>query len=449
MRPASLLLALLALSAGTAALDDGRACAQERRPAPAPGARADTTAVGDVRSDDAWRPERRFTIRRFGPGAGLDPARDDVEILAFEAAGQPPRRAAIGVRLGAADSAGIAVVAVTPDGPAARAGIAAGDRIVAVGGTSLRLAPGEDDDPLLARVPVRRLERAIAGRAPGAAVELRLRRDGRERTARVTTVAPGALRDLAAAPDAAAPDAAAPDAAAPDAAVPDAAAPWRGGARDAAELRRAADRMRAWRDSARAAAERRPALGLVLQATGSPRDTLGLLVARVTPGGPAERAGIVEGERVASVDGADVRVPRDEAGATAVGEARGARFTRELERKRPGDAVTLRLWGDGRWRTVEVRAGRASEVYPDRLVAVGPEGLLPGLPGLPRIAPFPPGAFREFDGTMPPVPPVPPIAPTPRVAPLPPGAPRIWLERAPGDRRRDLRLRVRQRSVDL
>jgi len=45
-------------------------------------------------------------------------------------------------------------------------------------------------------------------------------------------------------------------------------------------------------------------LGLSTGASTSARDTLGVLVSSVAPNGPAERAGIQEGDRIASVNGA-------------------------------------------------------------------------------------------------------------------------------------------------
>ena len=41
--------------------------------------------------------------------------------------------------------------------------------------------------------------------------------------------------------------------------------------------------------------------------TGSSRDTLGVFVMSVEDGGPAAKAGIEEGTRIASINGVDVR----------------------------------------------------------------------------------------------------------------------------------------------
>ena len=93
-----------------------------------------------------------------------------------------------------------------------------------------------------------------------------------------------------------------------------------------------------WRtDSAMA---KRAALGLELRATGTRRDTLGVFVEAVTPKGPAETAGIIEGDRIASINGTDLRVSAQDA----------------------GNRVTLRVYSGGRFRDVQVTAGKASDL---------------------------------------------------------------------------------------
>jgi hypothetical protein len=120
------------------------------------------------------------------------------------------------------------------------------------------------------------------------------------------------------------------------------------------------DRLRAERERERAA---RPVLGLDLQPSGSRRDTLGVLVTRVAEGGPAERAGVVEGDRVAAVNGVDLRVSRDDAGDGWVSSAKSSRFTREMQGARVGQPVELRVYSGGQFKTVRVSPARAEDVY--------------------------------------------------------------------------------------
>lgn len=332
---------------------------------------------------------REFERDRMSRPFGNGPARVRGFYFGFD---QEERRSVIGVLLGEADASGLRIARVTPDAPAARAGLEAGDQLVAVNGASLRVDRADVGDPLLAAVPARRLERAVGRLAPGSEVELRYVRDGRERAVRVRTVAPTALADGG------------PGAwRAPR-------GPDRGPDRDGGEFRTF--------NSAVA----RPVLGLTLGGTGSVRDTLGLFVSAVAPGGPAERAGVVEGDRVAALGSVDVRVPREERDTPEAADARRARFTRELGRLRPGDQVTLRLWSDGRWRTVTATVGRSGDVYrgaaafglngpvlsegfrSDLLRFAPPGALAPD--GVPEVR-----RFRTPQHLRAPLPPLPPEAP--------------------------------------
>lgn len=106
----------------------------------------------------------------------------------------------------------------------------------------------------------------------------------------------------------------------------------------------------------------RAALGLQLRATGTRRDTLGVFVEAVTPSGPAETAGIVEGERIAAINGVDVRssaVDLDDAYTSGLASHR---LTREVQKLKPGARVSIRVYSGGRFRDVQVVAGKAGDV---------------------------------------------------------------------------------------
>jgi S1-C subfamily serine protease len=314
-------------------------------------------------------------------------------------------RASLGVSLGAGDERGVRVLDVREGGPADRAGVEEGDRIVSVNGTSLTIPREDADDEALQDVGARRLTRTLRALKAGDQVTLVLARGSERRTVQVKTVAG---RELAA----------------DDFAVRRFPGGYVYG--DSAGRRSAEQRIRAWRDSLRADQERRPALGLSLQRSGSVRDTLGLFVTSITSGGPAERAGLVEGDRVAAINSVDVRVPREDVEDELVGRARNSRFTRELRKSKPGDDVTLRVWSEGRYRTVTVKVGRAADVFKNE------------------------GGFTFFgDGEArfplrAPMPPLPPLAPgrvewlrTPALMPTVPAAPRA--PRAPAPPVRTLR----------
>jgi hypothetical protein len=396
MRTLPFLLVALTLTAASGAHRDGRAGAQERpraRPAPAPDPEAQerrrvrVTEDGDVVEGDVVierEPGRVFVWRDGGV----------------------VRRAALGIELtpgSAADTLGVRVEAVAPGSAAERAGVEPGDRIVSVDGRDVRLPRADADDPEIGDLSARRIRRALEGVRPGDDVALELRRGRERRTVTVRAGAAGRPGTVGAFGMRAAPHGGALRA------MPGRARMRVGaGSADTVERRAWEERARSLRDSARARAERRPALGLVLQPTGAARDTLGLFVARVTTGGPAERAGIVEGDRIAAIDGVDVRVPREDVGDAVAAGAHGHRFTRELLRRSPGTEVTLRIWRGDAARTVTARLGNAADVFADQGgVAFG---------------------FGALDGV--PLPPLPPLAPRPRVAPmapLPPGADvQIW-----------------------
>ena len=129
---------------------------------------------------------------------------------------------------------------------------------------------------------------------------------------------------------------------------------------------------------------KRAALGLELRTTGTRRDTLGVFVEAVTPKGPAEDAGIIEGDRIAAINGVDLRT---QAGDTDDSYANGLaahRLGREVQKLTPGSRVNLRIYSGGRFRDVQVTAGKASDVM---RLSNRFEFMMPGMDGM-----------REFDG---------------------------------------------------
>lgn len=121
---------------------------------------------------------------------------------------------------------------------------------------------------------------------------------------------------------------------------------------------------------------KRAVLGVALAPTGTKRDTLGVFISRVTPNGPAEKAGIVEGERIVSINGIDLRVNSADAEDDYASGLPQRRLTREVDRLAPGNPVNLRVYSGGRTRDVQVTLGKASD-FRD---FAGPLGMLsPGM----------------------------------------------------------------------
>jgi len=137
---------------------------------------------------------------------------------------------------------------------------------------------------------------------------------------------------------------------------------------------------------------KRAALGMQLSATGSARDTLGVFVAAVTPKGPAENAGIVEGDRIVSINGVDLRVaPGDVEDGYASGLP-SHRLSREVAKLTPGSWVNLRVYSGGRVHDVQVTAARASDLMRSRGFGVfgegGPGNMFIYRNGMPEMPPM-------------------------------------------------------------
>lgn len=105
--------------------------------------------------------------------------------------------------------------------------------------------------------------------------------------------------------------------------------------------------------------EARTMLGIEVSLSGTGRDTLGVLVSSVVSGSPADRAGLQERDRIAEVNGMSLRVSREDVGRPEARDIVYRRLTRELGALRPGDAVSMRVFGRGRFRTITMRVDEA------------------------------------------------------------------------------------------
>lgn len=226
-------------------------------------------------------------------------------------------RAVIGVSTStgsARDTLGVLISSVAEGGPAEKAGIEEGSRIAAINGVNLRLSPADVGDWDMSSALSRRLTRELGKVKAGDEVDLRIYNGGQTRTVKVKTVA---YEDLYEA--------------------------FRRGARD--------------RDR-----DERPALGVSL-GSGSKRDTLGVLVMGLDDDGPAGKAGLEEGNRIQSINGVDLRVPREDAGDGWTGDSKVRRLQRELEKLKVGDEVTLKVYvGGGRTRDFRIKTVAQSDL---------------------------------------------------------------------------------------
>ena len=216
---------------------------------------------------------------------------------------------------GKRDTLGLLVDAVAAGSPAEKAGIEEGDRLVSINGVNLRLSRDDVEDDDMSGVATRRLTRELAKHKAGDDVELRVYRDGQTRSLHAKVVAADDLEP---------------------------------------ELKTV--------QSMRTAMNDRAVLGISLGGSGSKRDTLGVLVVGVTDDGPAAKAGIEEGDRIASINGVDLRVERDDAGDWDASSARIRRLNRAMEKVKVGDDVELRVYAQGQTRTVRAKAARAGDL---------------------------------------------------------------------------------------
>lgn len=290
------------------------------------------------------REEREVRITR-APGGGVTVMR-----------GAPADRAVLGVTLAEgsrADTAGVRLESVDPNSPAAKAGLKAGDLVTEINGVSLKVSREDADDVALAGVAQRRLQRIMSHAKPGDEVKLQVRSGAATRTVSVKTASADELERAAGQPQV---------------------------MTEERIITRGPDGVVTERRSGGAP---RGAVGVSIGSAGNARDTLGLFVSSVVTGGAADKAGIIEGERIAAVNGIDVRVPREDVEDAPAASARVDRFVREIQKSEPGKTAALRVWGNGRYRDVTVTVQKAADT-PRGMIIGGDEGdgMLMDLPGL-------------------------------------------------------------------
>jgi hypothetical protein len=104
-----------------------------------------------------------------------------------------------------------------------------------------------------------------------------------------------------------------------------------------------------------------PAIGVETR-SGSVRDTLGVLVIGVTTDGPADKAGIEEGDRIASANSIDLRLTAADATDTEMRGLMSRRLARAVQKVKAGDPVELRVYHNGQYKTVKVTTVKASDL---------------------------------------------------------------------------------------
>ena len=292
-----------------------------------------------------------LTLAATAALTALPAAAQDVRIMRaprarVEGGFDDANRAAIGISTTATgtlrDTLGLMITSVTRGGPAERAGIEEGNRIQAINGVNLRANAADIEDTELSGALSRRLVRELSKAKPGDEVELRVYREGRIQAIRVKTV-------------------------------------------EADSLFRRGTAVR----FSRADAEDRPTLGLGIQSSGSRRDTLGVLIVSVGDSTPAEHAGLEEGNRIAAINGVNLRVAREDAGDSWASSAKAQRLQREIAQLKVGSDATLRVYSNGQFRDVRVKVSRAGDLPRRNRMWFGGMDAMPPMPPMPAIPPMP------------------------------------------------------------
>lgn len=89
-------------------------------------------------------------------------------------------------------------------------------------------------------------------------------------------------------------------------------------------------------------------VGLSVSSATSPRDTAGILITNIVPGSAAEKAGIIEGDRLAAINGVNLKVSAMDAGQSDMQGIMARRFQREINKVRAGDTLSLTVASTGR-----------------------------------------------------------------------------------------------------
>ena len=270
-------------------------------------------------------------------------------------------RAALGINTSSSgtlrDTLGLLVSSVMRGGPAEKAGLEEGNRIASINGVNLRSSKADLEDYENAGTLNRRLVRELEKVKPGDEVDLRVYREGRTQALKVRTVSSDSLFPAG----------------------------------------------RTLRRFSRADFEDRPALGVGLGSTGSRRDTLGVLVMSVADSSPAARAGLEEGNRIAAINGVNLRVAHEDADDPGVGSARAQRLQREVSQLKVGDNVALHVYANGQWRDVTMKVVRAGDLPRSRrMMYYGGDVIgmpaMPVIPSMPAMPPMPPSAEWKLRG---------------------------------------------------
>lgn len=257
------------------------------------------------------------------PTGGAQARAPQARVFTMDSNRPDDQRAALGISPSTTgtlrDTLGVVVLSVTRGSPAERAGLEEGNRIAAINGVSLRANAADVEDAEMSGALTRRLSRELAKVKAGDEVELRVYRGGQATSMKIRTAS-------------------------------------------ADSVFRRSETVRL----SRAELDDRPALGFGIGSSGSRRDTLGVLVMSVPDSTPAARAGLEEGNRIAAINGVNLRVAPEDAGDDYLGSVKAQRLQREISQLKPGSDVSLRVYANGQFRDVRMKVARAGDLPRNR-----------------------------------------------------------------------------------
>ena len=97
-----------------------------------------------------------------------------------------------------------------------------------------------------------------------------------------------------------------------------------------------------------------PMIGVTTTQESARSDTLGLLIDDVRRDSPAAKAGLKSGDRLQTVNGVSLRADKADAGERDYDGVLNRRLSCEIEKGEAGKAIELRVYSEGRSRTVSV-----------------------------------------------------------------------------------------------
>ena len=121
---------------------------------------------------------------------------------------------------------------------------------------------------------------------------------------------------------------------------------------------------------------------------------------------PAARAALEEGNRIAAINGVNLRVTAEDAGDRYLGEAKAQRLQREVSQLKPGENDTLKVYSQGRFRDVTMKVARAADLPRGQgmfFSGDGMNGMMPPMPPMPArpsmraMTPMPPMEVDRVD----------------------------------------------------